>query len=185
MPNFKIFRETALPGTPQNDSLYVVAPAGTPDYFELYVTNSSGTIRRIPTSADVATQINTALASVNELVIVANIAARNALAPTIAKYVFVTDATGDATVATGGATYLYNPANTTWIKISEAEALDAVLNWANIVGKPTSSAAQIDAAVAALHTHSNKTELDQISEVSGQLAYNGEIVKTQWESTSW
>jgi len=185
MATFKIFRETTLPGTPQNDALYVVAPAGTPDYIELYAVNSAGAIRRIPTSVDIDAMITTALASVNELTIVANIAARNALAPTKVMHVFVTDATGDATVASGGATYMFNPVGSVWIKISEAESLDVVLNWSAIVGKPSSSPAAIDSAVANAHTHSNKTQLDLIGESSGQMTYNGAVVKTQWDSTNW
>lgn len=76
----------------------------------------------------------------------------NALNPTRAIYVYVTNATGDSTVASGGATYLFNPTNSTWIKTSEAESMDVSVNWASITGKPTSSAAQIDAAVAASHS---------------------------------
>ena len=185
MANFKIYRETVLPGTPVADSMYVVAPAGTPNYIELYVVNSAGAVRRIPTDADITAKINAALSSIAELEIVATIAARDALAPTQAKYVFVTNATGDATVASGGATYLFNPTGSVWIKVSEAESMDVVVSWASITGKPTSTPAQIDAAVAAVHSHTNKTQLDQISEISGELAYNGGIVKTQWSSVGW
>lgn len=185
MANFKIYRETVLPGTLQNDSLYVIAPGGTPNYIELYAVNSTGQVRRIPTDADITAKINAALSSVSELVIVATIAARNALAPTVAKYVFVTDATADVTVQSGGATYLFNPTGSVWIKISEAEGLDAVLNWSNIVAKPASTPAQIDAAVTATHSHTNKTELDQIGESAGEMTYNGAFVKTQWSSTGW
>ena len=42
--------------------------------------------------------------------------------------------------------------------------MDAVIQWSNISGKPTSSTAQIDAAVANMHTHSNKAVLDGTQE---------------------
>ncbi|MDO8771933.1 MAG: hypothetical protein Q7K57_25110 [Burkholderiaceae bacterium] len=185
MAIFKIFRETTLPGALQSDSLYVIAPAGTPNYFELYAVNGAGVVRRIPTDADITAKINTALATISSLTVVADIAARNALVPTANMQVLVKDATGDATVASGAATYVYEIATTTWTKISEFESLDVVLNWAGIVGKPSSSSAAIDAAVAATHTHANKTQLDQISEVSGEAAYNGVIIKTSWSSVGW
>ena len=182
MALFKIFKETALPGTLLANSMYVIAPAGTPNYVEIYVTNTAGVAKRIPTDADITAKINAALSAAAELTIVADITARNALLPTTAKYVYVTNATGDATVASGGATYLYNPANASWIKTSEAESLDVVLTWASIQGKPTSTPAQIDAAVAASHSHSNKTQLDLIGQSGTDLTYNGAIVTTQWNA---
>lgn len=186
MATFKIYRETALPGTPVNDSLYVVAPAGTPNYFELYVVNSTGSVRRIPTEADITSKINAALGAANELTVVADITARNALSPTRVMQVMVIDATADTSVVSGAATYLYDLANTTWIKVSEAESLDVVLNWSSIVGKPTSTAAAIDAAVSASHSHTNKSSLDKIGEsAGGKLTYNGAEISTDWASTGW
>lgn len=77
---------------------------------------------------------------VKEVRIVANIAARNALTGLFAGLnVYVTDATGDSTVSSGGAYYLYDGTN--WIKTAESESLDLVLSWANIQGKPTALAA--------------------------------------------
>lgn len=182
----KIFRETALPATLQNDSLYVIAPSSTPNYFELYVTNSSGAVKRIPTDADITTKINAALSTVSSLTVVADIAARNALTPTTNIQVLVKNATGDATVASGAATYVYEIATTSWTKISEAESLDVVLNWASIQGKPTSSASAIDSAVSASHTHSNKTQLDKVSEdAGGNLTYAGSLPHIGWDSTGW
>lgn len=186
MSTFKIFRETALPGTLQNDSLYVVAPSGTPNYFELYAVNSSGLVRRIPTDADITAKINTALGSATSLKVVADIAARNALAPTANVQVLVKNATADVTVASGAATYVYEFATTTWTKISEAESLDVVLNWSSVVGKPTSSASAIDGAVVNSHTHTNKTQLDQVGQnANGEMTYNGNQVKTEWGSLGW
>lgn len=188
MATFKIFKETALPGTLQANAIYLIAPAGSPDLLEIVVTNATATAphRRMINKADVQQLIVEGLSSVNELVIVANIAARNALAPTRTVHVFVEDATGDATVASGGATYLYKTANSSWIKLSESESLDVVLNWSAIVGRPSSSPAQIDSAVGNSHTHTNKTQLDLIGQnAQGEMTYNGAQVKTEWGSTSW
>lgn len=173
MAKYSIFKETSLPGTLTANGIYLVANSSTPGYLEIYVTDSTGAAsRRIPTLADVNALI--AASAGNTLEVVSNIAARNALNPTKNVQVLVLDATGDATVSSGAATYVYRSSTTTWYKISEAESQDLTLAWANIVGKPTSSAGQIDAAVTASHAHTNKTQLDQIGQgAQGELTYNG------------
>ena len=188
MATFKIFKETTLPGTLQPNAIYLIAPAANPDLVEIVVTNTAGSAphRRVINRADVQGMIDSSLSSLSELRIVADIAARNALTPTKALYVYVENATGDPTVASGGATYLYKTSNSTWIKVSEAESLDVALNWSSIVGRPSSSAAAIDAAVGASHTHANKTQLDLIGQnAQGEMTYNGTQVKTEWASASW
>ncbi len=181
-----MYRETTLPGTLQPFSIYYVAPAGSPNYVEVYITNGSGQARRVIKESDIQSMINSTIAAANELTIVADIAARDALNPTKVMYVYVQNATGDPTVASGGATYMYNTANSSWIKVSEAESLDVVLQWNNIQGKPSSSPSQIDGAVAASHSHSNKTQLDKVGEdAGGNMTYNGSIPYTKWETTSW
>ncbi len=186
MAIFKIFRETALPGTLQPYSIYIVAPAAKPNYVEIYVSNSDGSAaRRMLREEDIQTLINNSVSAANNIQIVADIAARNALTPTTSTYVYVRNATADATVAAGGATYLYDTTNTSWVKISEAESLDISLSWAALTGKPSSSAANIDDAVTKRHTHANMTELNKIGESGGQLTYDGQAVTTQWASTGW
>ncbi len=181
----KIYRETALPGSPVADAIYIIAPTGKPNHVEMYVTNSAAAIRRIINEADITALINTAVSGMTEIVVVADIAARNALSPTTAKYVFVKNATADATVASGGATYLYEVATTTWHKISEAESLDISVSWSSLSGKPTSTPAQIDAAVTASHSHTNKSQLDKIGESGGEITYDGQPVNLHWASTNW
>lgn len=182
----QFFKETALPATVNPNSIYFVAPPGNPNFVELYVTNLDGSFaRRVINAADIQQMINTAITAANNLTIVADIGARNLLSPSAPMFVFVSDATGDTTVSSGGATYLWNTTTNSWQKISEAESLDVVTSWANIQGKPTSSVAAIDAAVASSHSHTNKTQLDKIGEdVNGQLTYNGSTVHG-WNSTVW
>lgn len=189
----RIFRETVLP-SPQNllpYSIYLVAPAGQEDYVELYVTNASiggaaPYARRIINQVDIDTLINQKIQAARELVIVADIDARNALDPDFSQFVFVVNATADNTVASGGATYLYNTVSEEWIKISEALSMDVVINYTDIVGRPTSTAAEIDDAVSKAHVHANKTELDKISEdANGNLLYSEKLPLTGWSSTAW
>jgi hypothetical protein len=49
----------------------------------------------------------------------------------------VIDASDDPNVNSGHAFYVYDFANTTWIKTSEQESLDIILDWINIQNKPT------------------------------------------------
>jgi hypothetical protein len=91
---------------------------------------------------------------------VATIAARNALTGlSTGDRVFVVDATGDATVASGWAIYVYRAAGT-WTKVAEQEGLDVVVGGANlgytsgassgIVTSSSGSSATIPAATAAI-----------------------------------
>lgn len=187
MTTFKIFRETALPGTLQPYAMYLVAPPSKPEYVEIYVTNSTGSAtKRVLTDVDIQAMINAAVSGISELQIVADIAARNALNPTTNQLVLVLDATGDNTVASGAATYVYQLSTTSWIKISEAESLDAVVNWANIQGRPNSSPSAIDNAVTNSHTHPNKTQLDKIGEnQDGLFTYNGNLPVIAWNNIAW
>lgn len=183
----KIFKETALPGTLQPNSVYLVAPAAKPNYVEMYVTGTSAaTVKRVLNSDDVQAMINFSLSSFSSLKVVADIAARDALAPTANVMVLVKNATGDATVSSGAASYVYELATTTWTKVAEYESLDVVLQWANIQGKPTSTVAELDDAAAKRHSHLNKTQLDKIGEDgSGNFQYNGAYPQAGLESQAW
>ena len=189
MAKFQVFRETTLPASLQPYSIYFVAPAAKPDYVELYVSDSTGSsAKRIINESDIETLINNSIAELSALEVVADITARNALNPTTNQQVLVLDATGDATVASGAATYIYQLSTTTWFKVGEFESLDLDLtvNWADIVGKPSSTAAQIDTAVSNSHTHANKIQLDKIGEDgNGNFTYNSALPVIAWTSTAW
>ena len=187
MAVIKFNRATALPGTLEANTIYLIAPPGKPNYTEMYVTgNSPSAIKRMINEDDINAMITGAIASANELTVLADITARDALTPTKTMYVYVQDATGDASVAAGGATYLWNVAGSAWIKVSEAENLDVVVTWSSLSGRPTSSAANIDDAVAKAHTHSNKTQLDKIDQdAGGNFTYGGVLPHAGWDNTEW
>ena len=183
---FKPSKLTAVPTLPCDpNAFFVVGPTNKPNYIEIYVSNNAGTaLRRLLTDTDIQGLIDTSISGLaGEMPIVADITARNALTLTKNTQVLVLDATGDATVQSGAATYLYRVSTTSWIKLSEAESMDLVLQWANIQGKPTSSAAAIDTAVTNSHVHNgNLTQLDKIGEnASGLLTYNNSLPKIAWE----
>lgn len=189
MTTLKIYRETALPGTLAASAIYLIAPTGSPELLEIVVSDAAGTTsRHVINKAEIQALIDASMASAgaNNLVIVADIAARDALTPDTNIQVYVVDATGDSTVASGGATYLYNFSATTWLKINESESMDVVLSWAGIAGRPSSAVADIDDAVTKRHTHANKTQLDLIDQNGdGEMTYDGVQVKTEYASTGW
>lgn len=190
MSTFKIFKETSLPGTLEANAMYLIAPSGKPNYVEIYITGTSAsTVRRVLSEDDVANMITLANQTQNSLIelkVVNTIAERDALTPTQNILVLVKDATGDATVLSGAATYVYEKSNTSWTKISEMESMDVTLSWANLVGKPTSTSAEIDDAVLKKHSHANITQLNQIGEDgSGNLTYNGLNPRACLDSVNW
>lgn len=51
-------------------------------------------------------------------------------------HVLVKDASGDITVDSGWATYVYDMPNDEWFKTSEGESLDLIVSWEDVVSKP-------------------------------------------------
>jgi len=129
--------------------------------------------------------IDAAVNGLGAMDIVDDIAARDALDLSENAIVLVLDASADATVSSGAATYAYRASPDLWVKISEAESMDLALTWASLSDKPSSAVAEIDDAVAKKHSHANKTQLDKINEVEGRLTYAGLAVSTDWATIGW
>lgn len=188
MATLQLFKVTALPQTLQPNALYWVLNG---NYVEEYLTSKTGVAKMTGNTQmikDVAQPlIDAALnaAAASTVIIVDNIAARNALTKKDGMEVMVLDATGDSTVKAGTATYVYRASNTTWYKISEAESMDVVLRWANIIDGPTSTPTQIDGAVAASHTHGNKAVLDLLDQNADGLTFNGSNVSSTLKANDW
>ena len=71
-----------------------------------------------------------------EAAVVNDIAARDQLTPFQGMHALVIDASGDETVESGGgAEYVYNGSK--WIKISEFNELDTLVDWENVQNKPS------------------------------------------------
>ena len=181
MAALNFFKVTTLPGTLVADSVYFVLNGS---YAETYVTDSSGVGKSVGNTAMIQA-VASGIGGQSQVQVVADIAARDALTLTENTMVLVVNAIGDPSVTTGAALYVWVQSTTSYTKVAEYESMDVVLQWANIQGKPTSTAAQIDTAVTEAHTHSNKTFLDKIGETGGLMTYNGASVATQWGSTDW
>ena len=182
----KVHKVNALPGSLEASALYLVksAEAG---LLDLYVSSKDGTeARHIISKAEIQSLVNTAVAGASNIFVVADIAARDALAPTVVTQAIVVDATADTTVKSGAATYVYNPVGTAWQKIAEHESMDLTLSWGGIVGRPTSSVAEIDDAVGKRHTHANAATLDKFGQDGdGQVTYGGKNIHVYLSSDQW
>lgn len=176
---YQVRKATAVPSVPTtSNTIFYVAPTGNTTYVEVYVSNAAGdAVRRVINENDVKALISTQISGLNKMQIVADITARNALTDKTT-LVYVKNATGDATVKSGGASYIYDSSASAWVKISEFESMDITLDWNNLQNKPNSTPANIDNAVANSHTHANKTQLDDISELNDKLAYKGAYIQT-------
>ncbi len=95
--------------------------------------------------------------TIKEMLVVANIAARNAISDVYdGLRVRVLDATGDNTVTAGWAEYVYMASTSSWEKTAEKESMDVVLDWSNLQNIPD--------------------VLKALSVINQKLAYNGNVV---------
>jgi hypothetical protein len=187
MAALRFHKVTSLPGTLDADSIYFVQAGA---YSETYITDSAGMAKSVGNSAMIQAIVANALADLNTVEVVADIAARNALTDTAPEktrnlMAMVLDATGDGTVAAGAALYVYREATDTWTKIAEYESMDVTLTWAAISGKPASAVALIDDAVTKRHAHVNQAQLDKIGESGGAITYDGSPVGASWTTLNW
>lgn len=189
MGKLLVERVNALPAQPAPSALYIVksSEAGLAD---VYFTNSDGTeLRHIITKADVVQLIAAAGGSgptAPEIQVVADIPTRNMLNLQRTTLLLVLDATGDPTVHSGSAMYVWDMATLTFYKVSEFESMDITLDWNSIQNKPTSSPAQIDSAVDNSHSHGNKTLLDNLGEDGNELlTYRNKLVSNVVALSEW
>lgn len=189
MAVLNFYKVTSLPSTLVADAFYYVENG---NYAESYLTDENGVAKMVGNSTMINALIAAELANwsgvSSQVVIVADLSARNALAQEAEAnlMVLVLDASDDATVDEGSALYAYALASETWYKIAEYEAMDVSVSWGDITGGPSSTPVQIDDAVTKAHQHTNKTALDKVGEdANGDMTYNGAAVKTQWQVKNW
>ncbi len=141
----KIRKVLTLPGVLETDTVYVVKstdPTSTLDYQIMHMTNNAGTISYSGITfgmidSHIDNKINAYSSAASSTKIYATYAAMlAATAPLYNEFAHVIDATGDVTVVAGGATYLYNFNTATYVKVSEFESMDVIIDWVNVVNKP-------------------------------------------------
>ena len=179
---------STLPASLAPNTMYFVENEG---FAEFYLTDNSGVAKMVGNSMMINMLISEALASwsgdTSTIDIVDDIDARDALIATLDRnaMILVVDASEDPTVDSGSALYAYAASSDTIYKIAEYESMDVVVTWESITGKPASTPSQIDSAVTQAHSHSNKTVLDKFTESEGELLYDGEPIRTSWDTDNW
>ena len=90
-------------------------------------------------------------------------------------FVWVLDATGDPDGYTGAILYRYAISDDIggWVKLASADNLTGIIHWADVLGIPTSSAAELDDAVTKAHEHSNSELLQALTLADGKVVYEG------------
>lgn len=167
MAQIRIERVLALPVVEEliASTMYIVQGAGANDA-EIYFTNNDGTsVRHLPTHAEVDQRIAAAIGDFQNIQVLSNLEARDALTLDRVTLALVLDATGDPSVENGSALYVYDLANTTWNKVAEYESLDLSLTWEALGGIPE--------------------VLKGLEDVDGQLTYKGEPVGNVLAKAEW
>lgn len=155
--------------------------------FQLHKTaGDNSKIANLAADANATYATKAEVAGVRRNYVVNTIAQRDALVTSvpltldnIGDMCWVADAAADPTVGSGAALYGWAgpgapaPAIGGWVKLAEAESLDMIFNWSDIVGRPTSSVIDIDDAVAKTHVHTNKAVIDGFDMDGTTLKHNG------------
>lgn len=182
----KFHRTNAKPATPAADSTYFYKDPSDATKLVVGVAGTGGSLVSTYTKADYLALVNEQIALNDKITVVADIAARNAIAsPATGREVFVVNASGDPTVKSGSAKYIYN--NGAWVKTAESESMDLVLNWADIQGKPSVTPANIDTVVNRFLPVTNTAVLTQLGDSAGKLTYKGQpvVATVEWSATEW
>lgn len=183
-PKVNFRRYTSMPsGTLPSDSLIYVKVPGS-SVVEQYITDSLGNSFPLGNTQMINDIFDERLMDQNFVEFAGDFAAMYAMATPLTRNMLflVLDATGDpsGSVMAGSAFYAYKYdegvvfANR-FAFISDFESQNLNLAWESISGRPNSSPAQIDQAVANSHTHANKVVLDKLSvDSDGDLTYDGQ-----------
>ena len=180
-----IAKVSALPQALASQTMYLVD--GGDSNLEIHVTSNDGSkTLHVPTRTEIDSLIGTAIAGFQSIRVVPDYLSMTGLiAESRSMVVMVLDATGDTTVTTGGAAYILEATGTAEApganiyKIYEFEALSENfrLDWENIIGRPTSSAADVDDAVAKRHSHANINDLNRIGHnADNMLTIDGKTI---------
>lgn len=176
--SFQRFRRVnVLPGTLEPDTMYIVKAPGSTEA-KLVFTGSDasivvGTIDRVAIEGIISQSVE-AHTSVHFYATYAEMTAGALKANGLC---YVADIAGDPLGGSGVGVYVYDFDNARFTKFPGGSGPSGPVAWGDLVGKPTSTPAAIDDAVAKAHAHTNKPILDNMSENAQQkLMYRGRQV---------
>lgn len=172
-----IRRVNVLPETREADTMYVVKAPGATEAQLVFVgsdiTQQVGIIDRI----SIEQLIEEAVEGVTSVYFRDTYALMLSAKPTANGLVYVLDTTGDPLGNGASAVYLYNKQTDAFQRFPNmggGGVTPTDVTWAQILGKPVSTPAQLDKAVTDSHIHSNKLVLDRLTEDAQQkLTFRG------------
>lgn len=185
---YRVEKVDNLPALPTTADTIFLLKSATTGFFDFYLSSADGSAyRHTITRDEVQGLISSQLAAAQNSFVVADIAARNALAPTHVTMAFVIDASAAPEVTAGSAQFIYNPTTTTWYLVAEYESqIGPNVDWSIISGGPSSTPSLIDDAVTKRHTHANKTDLDRLAvNASGHPTVDGNPVLPWMSRKDW
>lgn len=167
-----LYRKNAIPPVEQRKAgdRYLVKSSYNPNWVEQYTVGNDGQSLLAVGNVEMIDARFAELLTNNKLFHYADdIAAMNALIENFEgnNLILVEDASAHPEVNSGSALFGYKHADESITLIAEYESLNIVFTWGAILGKPSSSPAAIDTAVANSHTHQNKATLDKLGEDTG------------------
>ncbi len=190
MSDLKFQKVLVLPTTFTPNTIYIVGNGEVNNVAGMYVSDLTGTtVRSIVDVAFTSDLINNMLSEINSgrTFVVDTYSDLSTVDTNLYTMAMVIDATGDVSVNSGAALYVYRQTTTSWVKISETESNDLVFDWQYLQNKPNATKEEIDAAVAASHTHNNSEVLNKIGEdQEGNITFNNVVItpilltKVEW-----
>ena len=192
-----------------DNSLYFSVDSENVDLMNLsLVSSDSALMRSLISETSVTTDITTALGQDQHMYIAADmdaletlndsltVAAGNASPANHLVWVIAPQVglDPDSSVITGSATYLWDTNGQAYTKVFEAESMDLVFDWADVINTPvmpTSTAAEIDQMVTNINLlQTNVANLFTASEsAGGDIIYNGSTLSNAGNvilgSTAW
>lgn len=170
-------RVLSVPDDLEVGGIYFVRKEG--NLADLFVVGSDGVRVDILSDLYVDARVDAKIAGLSVLKVVADVSGRDAIAsPNEGEQVYVLDASGDSTVDSGAAKYIYDGSG--WVKVYEEEGIDIdfslmSVGWGQLTGKPASVVSMIDEAVDKRHGHGNKGLLDDFFlDTAGRLSFVGD-----------
>lgn len=172
----RIRRVNQLPTPREVDTLYVVVTPGKADAKLVFIGSDPAAEYGVIDSIAVDQVVEAALDGRSSIYF------RNTYTDMVARkpiengLIYVLDTTDDPMGGTGASgVYLYNKASDSFQNFPGTGGTGPTqVQWAQVLGKPVSTPAQIDKAVTDSHVHANKVVLDRVTEDAQQkLLYRG------------
>ena len=178
--SYSLIRLSALPAAPDvvPKAMYFIR-TNVAGPVEIFVSDANGVLHPCFDDEKVALAIETNTRAFGEMLVVPDIAARDALVHLRNAIVLVEQAQDDPEAGYGSAFYFYMKITDRYVLIrTGAGGGTGDMRWSSLIGGPVASPQAIDAAVLRSHDHANEALLRALDEANGRLTFNGEDIST-------